>query len=190
MSGHRKFWASLWCHISTVSLVFKFSRAFLEIFRSVFTPTTSVFEILASLWCHISKKHWEWILGARGPHHRTTHLQNVLALDLAGDWVSPHGRIKEVVHQGPESSHQPSAGAGRSAASSPGCSVSDLWLSVRGHFSVTLLSHICFRLFLLQYGSDWQLATLVSIFGTCVTFSSVSEFSVYSMEEEAFCSEN
>ena len=169
MSGHRKFWASLWCHISTVSLVFKFSRAFLEIFRSVFTPTTSVMKFWSLfdaifLWCTGS--------GSLGPVDPITGLLifRMFWLDLAGDWVSPHGRIKEVVHQGPEDSHQPSAGAGGVQPLCQDVLIRLLALSSRSFFCYTTESH----LFQTVSVSVWEwltVVTLVSIFGTCVTFS-------------------
>ena len=174
MSGHRKFWTSLWCHISTVSLVFKFSRAFLEIFRNVFTPTTSVMKFWSLcdtifLWCTGS--------GSLGPVVPITGLLIFGMFWLVwGDWVS----IKEVVHQGPEA-----------PISLPQereeCSLfarmflSDFWLSVWGHFSVTLLSHICFRLFLFQYGSDWQLLHLFLFLELVLHFLSVSEIFLYTV---------
>ena len=89
--------------------------------------------------------HWEWILGASGPHHRTTHLRNVLAglgrlsLDQGGHAPGTRGL--------------PSAfrRSRRSAASSPGCSYqifgSQFEVIFLLHYSVTSVSDcFCFSM--------------------------------------------
>ena len=145
MSGHRKFWASLWCHISTVSLVFKFSRAFLEIFRNVFTPTTSVMKFWSLcdtifLWCTGS--------GSLGPVVPITGLLifgmfwldlERLSLDQGGGAPGTRG-LPSAFHRN-----------GRSAASSPGCSYqifgSQFEVIFLLHYSVTSVSDcFCFSM--------------------------------------------
>ena len=184
MSGHRKFWASLWCHISTVSLVFKFSQAFLEIFRNVFTPTTSVMKFWSLcdtifLWCTGS--------GSLGP------VVPITGLLIFGMFWLVLGRLS--LDQGghaPGTRGFPSAfhRNGRSAASSPGCSYqifgSQFEVIFLLHYSVTSVSD-CFCYSMGVTDSSLHLSLFLKL---VLHFPSVSEFSVYSMEEEAFCSEN
>ena len=89
--------------------------------------------------------HWEWILGAGGPHHRTTHLQNVLA--GFGETESRSRRSCTRDQGTPISLPQD----GRSAASLPGCSYqifgSQFEVIFLLHYSVTSVSDcFCFSM--------------------------------------------
>ena len=119
--------------------------------------------------------YWEWILGASGPHHRTTHLWNVLA--GFGETESRSRRWCTRDQGTPISLPQEREECSLFAR----MFLSDFWLSVWGHFSVTLLSHICFRLFLFQYGSDWQLLHLFLFLELVLHFLSVSEIFLYTV---------
>ena len=94
------------------------------------------------------------------------------------------------MHQGPEDSHQPSAGAGGVQPLRQDVLIRFLALSSRSFFCYTTQSHL-FQTVSVSVWERLTVVTLVSIFGTCVTFSfCFRNFSVYSMEEEAFYSEN
>ena len=175
MSGHRKFWASLWCHTSTVSLVFKFSWAFLEIFRNVFAPITSVMKFWSLcdaifLWCTGS--------GSLGP---VVPSQDYSSSECSGwiwgDWVS----IKEVVHQGPEDSHQPSAGAGGVQPLRQDVLIRFLALSSRSFFCYTTQSHL-FQTVSVSVWERLTVVTLVSIFvNLCYIFFLFQKFFLYTV---------
>ena len=83
-----------------------------------------------------------------------------------GDWVS----IKEVVHQGPGDSHQPSAGTGGVQPLRQDVLIRFLALSSRSFFCYTTQSHL-FQTVSVSVWERLTVVTLVSIFGTCVTFS-------------------
>ena len=94
------------------------------------------------------------------------------------------------MHQGPGDSHQPSTGTGGVQPLRQDVLIRFLALSSRSFFCYTTQSHL-FQTVSVSVWERLTVVTLVSIFGTCVTFSfCFRNFSVFSMEEEAFYSEN
>ena len=132
ISGHR-----------SVSLVFELS-GFSGNSLIVFTSTTSVSEVLSFFFdAIISKKLWEWFLGASGPHLRTTYLLRMFWL-----WVLLETKSCLIDLSRRKSTREPSTEAGKSASSSPGCSVTiDFQFEVSFHYSViSVLDYFCFSM--------------------------------------------
>ena len=164
MSGHRKFWP----HFDAIFLLSHLSLNFPELFWKFLEMCLHLQHLLWNFGLSVIPFFYD-VLGV-DPLGRWSPSQDYSSLECSGwiwrDWVS----IKEVVHQGPGDSHQPSTGTGGVQPLRQDVLIRFLALSLRSFFCYTTQSHL-FQTVSVSVWERLTVVTLVSIFGTCVTFS-------------------
>ena len=188
MSGHRKFWP----HFDAIFLLSHLSLNFPKLFWKFLEVGLHLQHLLWNFGLSLMPYFYD-ALGV-DPWGQWTPSQDYSSSECSGwIWLETESRLMDISRRCTRDQRTPiSLPQEREECSlfARMFCVRFLALSLRSFFCYTTQSH----LFQTVSVSVWEwltVVTLVSIFGTCVTFSfCFRNFSVYSMEEEDFYSEN